>query len=167
MFLTLLIVSFNFSFATVNEEVKGGLTWYTDLAKAQEASEKSNKPIFGFFTGSDWCGWCKMLQRNVFVKESFIAWAKENVILLELDFPKKVQQSAELRTQNRNLATALGVRGYPTVWLFTASVNPEDGGYHLTRMGKLGYPRAEKGKEAEKFLSDANAILAAVENTAN
>ena len=68
---------------------KTGLTWYTNLEEAHKISKETNKPVFGFFTGSDWCGWCHKLQREVFAKQAFIDWAKENVILLEVDFPKK------------------------------------------------------------------------------
>lgn len=154
-------LSLGLSQGTFAAEEKGGLTWYTDLAEAHGISNLEKKPIFGFFTGSDWCGWCKLLQRNVFAKQAFIDWAKENVVLLEIDFPKRVQQSAELKTQNQNLQRALGVRGYPTVWFFNSSVNKETGGFHLTRLGKLGYPSgAEKGKEEVKFLEEANKILA-------
>ncbi len=139
---------------------KGGLTWYDDLDQAHDESVKTNKIIFGFFTGSDWCGWCKLMQSNVFAKQAFIDWAKENVVLLELDFPKRTQQSPQLRTQNQNLQRALGVSGYPTVWLFTSKKNPETGAFKLAKIGKLGYPSgATKGKEEEKFLEDVNAIL--------
>ena len=41
------------------------LTWHTDLTKATEISLKENKPMFLFFTGSDWCGWCIRLQNEV------------------------------------------------------------------------------------------------------
>jgi hypothetical protein len=41
-----------------------GLTWYTDLAKAREISDAQKIPIFAFFTGSDWCGWCHKLQAD-------------------------------------------------------------------------------------------------------
>ena len=154
-----MILTFNISQATDNGEVIDGLTWYTDLAKAHQVSESTNKPIFGFFTGSDWCGWCKLLQKNVFQKELFIKWANENVVLLELDFPKKTAQSPELRTQNQNLQRALGVRGYPTVWLFNATFTAATGGYNLSKIGKLGYPRTEPGNEASKFVEEANALL--------
>ena len=40
-----------------------GLTWYTDIMKANEVSQASGKPLFAFFTGSDWCGWCKNYRR--------------------------------------------------------------------------------------------------------
>ena len=35
-----------------------GLTWYTDIMKANEVSKTTNRPIFAFFTGSNWCAWC-------------------------------------------------------------------------------------------------------------
>src|ERR1043165_2368372 len=88
------------------------LAWYTDITKANEASQASNKPIFAFFTGSDWCGWCKKLERDVFSKTEFIEWAQKNVILLELDFPRTKQLPADLAQQNNSLQQALRVTGY-------------------------------------------------------
>lgn len=150
--------SFN---ASANVEEKGGLMWYDDLDQAHQDAMKTNRVIFGFFTGSDWCGWCKLMQSNVFAKPAFIQWAKENVVLLELDFPKRTEQSIDLRTQNQNLQRALGVSGYPTVWLFTSNKNPETGAFKLAKIGKLGYPsQPTKGKEEEKFLDEANTLLA-------
>ena len=136
------------------------LTWHTDFAKARELSDASKKPIFGFFTGSDWCGWCHKLQADVFAKEAFISWAKKNVILLELDFPRRKQLPAELVQQNQSLQQALGIRGYPTIWIFTVSEDPSTHNLNLNTMGSLGYPSgSEVGKEEVKFLNDANLIL--------
>jgi len=161
VFLVALSLSLGSFKASANVEEKGGLTWYDDLDQAHQEALKSNKIIFGFFTGSDWCGWCKLMQSNVFAKTAFIEWAKENVVLLELDFPKRTAQSVELRTQNQNLQRALGVSGYPTVWLFTSKKNPETGAFKLSKIGKLGYPSGvTKGKEEVKFLDEANALLA-------
>jgi len=64
-------------------------TWETDLNKAIALSYETKKPIMLFFTGSDWCGWCIRLQNEVFRTETFTKWAEENVILVELDFPRK------------------------------------------------------------------------------
>jgi protein disulfide-isomerase len=137
------------------------LVWYTELAKAQAASNESNKPIFAFFTGSDWCGWCHKLQAEVFAKAAFKEWARQNVILLELDFPRRKQLAPEIAQQNMNLQQAFQVRGYPTVWLFYAQTNPTTNEINLNALGSTGYPSgAEAGKEEVKFLSDANAILA-------
>ena len=65
------------------------LVWHDNLEKALVISKKEKKPIMMFFTGSDWCGWCIRLQKEVFFKEDFKKWAQENVVLLELDFPHK------------------------------------------------------------------------------
>jgi len=141
------------------------LTWHTDFAKARELSDASKKPIFGFFTGSDWCGWCRKLQSDVFNKPAFVEWAKKNVILLELDFPRRKELSAELMQQNQSLQQAFNVRGYPTIWLFNVTEDPATHNLNLSALGSLGYPQgSEVGKEEVKFLSDANLILANKKN---
>jgi len=150
-----------------DEEEKEGLKWYTDLNEVHTLHQETGKPIFGFFTGSDWCGWCIKLQNDVFKKEAFISWANEEVILMELDFPKRKQQPEELKRQNQGMQQAFRITGYPTVWLFKTSVNEETKQFHLSALGKLGYPRgAERGKEEVKFLSEANAILATAKSAA-
>jgi thioredoxin-related protein len=137
------------------------LVWYTDFSKANAASQASNKPIFGFFTGSDWCGWCHKLQREVFAKEAFVTWAKANVILLEVDFPRRKQLAPEIAQQNQGLQQAFQVRGYPTIFIFQAVTDPTNNKINLNSWGSLGYPSgAEAGKEEVKFLETANGIMA-------
>ncbi len=158
-----LILVFNaslFSQSTA-KKAENGLVWYTSLQEVHEISTKSNKPIFAFFTGSDWCGWCKRLQANVFAKPEFIEWAIKNVILLELDFPRAKPLTPELTKQNSELQQALGVRGYPTVWLMYTEKVDSTNAINLNTLGSLGYPQgAEPGKEQVKFLSDAAQVLA-------
>jgi thiol-disulfide isomerase/thioredoxin len=161
-FLALFLTGIQFSTtAQTTASDKGELNWYTDFSKAQEASESSKKPIFGFFTGSDWCGWCKKLQADVFAKEAFVSWAKKNVILLELDFPRRKQLPQELAQQNQALAQAFKIQGYPTIWIFYVTEEKETQNLNLNPLGSLGYPQgAEMGKEEVKFLNDANLVLA-------
>jgi protein disulfide-isomerase len=157
----LLIFNCNLFSQSTAKKADNGLVWYTNLQEVHELSAKTNKPIFAFFTGSDWCGWCKKLQNNVFVKPEFIEWASKNVILLELDFPRAKPLSAELTKQNSELQQALGVRGYPTVWLMYTEKNESTNSINLNTLGSLGYPQgAEPGKEQVKFLSDAAQIMA-------
>lgn len=140
-----------------------GLTWYNNLDTVANISNTTGKPIFGFFTGSDWCGWCIKLQKNVFAKEAFIKWAKESVVLFEIDFPRSTPQSAELKVQNQNLQQAFAIQGYPTVWIFTAKKDATTSNYSLTAWGKLGYPSGADvvpGKEEDKFLADAAGVMA-------
>jgi thioredoxin-related protein len=140
---------------------KDELTWYTDVMKANEISTSSKKPIFAFFTGSDWCGWCHKLQREVLTKPEFVKWAKDNVILLELDFPRNKALAPELVQQNTSLQQALQVQGFPTIWLFFLNKNAEGTGFNIEALGTLGYPQgAVPGKEELKFISDANSVIA-------
>jgi Protein of unknown function, DUF255. len=137
------------------------LEWHTDMTKAYEISKASNKPIFAFFTGSDWCGWCHKLQREVFAKPEFVEWAQKNVVLVELDFPAKKQLPQELVAQNTSLQQFFKVRGFPTIWLFDLSKDEAARKFNISAWGSLGYPQsAEEGKEEIKFLKDASAIMA-------
>jgi len=112
------------------------LTWHNDINKAIDISFKSKKPMLLFFTGSDWCGWCIKLQKEVFQKPEFSEWAK-NVVLVELDFPRKTQLEEKLKQQNTQLQQIFQVTGYPTVWLVTPQKNGDQ--INLQQLGKTGY----------------------------
>jgi thioredoxin-related protein len=136
------------------------LVWYTNLSEASQVSIKTHKPIFAFFTGSDWCGWCIKLNANVFSKDAFITWAQKNVVLLELDFPRRKQLPPDLAKQNNDLQQTFQVQGFPTVWLFNTEPDTKANTLKISALGSLGYPPgAEPGKEEIKFLATANSIL--------
>jgi protein disulfide-isomerase len=107
------------------------------MNKALEISKKSKKPLFLFFTGSDWCGWCIRLQKEVFKTPEFAKWAKDNVILVELDFPRSTPQQPEIKKQNAELQQIFAVQGYPTVWFVRGS--KKDGKINLEKLGSTGY----------------------------
>jgi thioredoxin-related protein len=113
------------------------LKWYTDVKEASEISMKTKKPLMLFFTGSDWCGWCMKLQKEVFQTADFSKWANENVVLVELDFPKRKQLSAELTTQNNDFGQMFAIRGYPTAWLVTPAKSNDQ--ISFERLGSIGY----------------------------
>ena len=155
------IFGYGHVYAQKSSADKNKLVWYTNLMDAQQQSKATHKPIFAFFTGSDWCGWCHKLQNEVFSKPKFIKWAQDKVILLELDFPRSKQLPAELAKQNSSLQQAFKVSGYPTVWLFFMEKDPVAEHMNISPLGSLGYPSgAEPGKEEVKFLETANGILA-------
>tara|TARA_B110000259_G_scaffold11238_1_gene12262 strand:+ start:272 stop:781 length:510 start_codon:yes stop_codon:yes gene_type:complete len=129
------------------------IEWHTDVNKAVNISVETGKPLFFFFTGSDWCGWCKKLVKEVFVKQEFKAWAEKNAILVELDFPRRTPISDDLKKQNRELGNMFGVRGYPTGWLVTPTI--EDGKVNFNKLGSLGYVAG--GPKA--WITGANKIL--------
>lgn len=94
-----------------------GKGWMTDMDAAMKLSAKTGKPILADFSGSDWCGWCVKLDREVFSKKAFKDFAKDNLILVLLDFPRSKPMSAKLKKQNAALAAKYGIRSYPTVLL--------------------------------------------------
>lgn len=124
--------------SSVSLQAQEELTWHTDLTKATDISIKENKPLFLFFTGSDWCGWCIRLQNEVFKTPEFISWAKKNVVLVELDFPKRKEQADAIKMQNAQLQQQLQVRGYPTVW-FMSAAKTADAKVNLNALGSTGY----------------------------
>ena len=130
------------------------LTWHTDMNKAITASNKEKKPLLLFFTGSDWCGWCMRLQREVFVTPEFTKWAKDNVVLVELDYPRKKQLAPEIVSQNDQMQQMFAVQGYPTVW-FVKPSGGKDQKVNLEKLGSTGYVAGGP----EKWLEAANSIL--------
>ena len=97
------------------------LTWEENLEKALQQAKQQNKAVLVNFTGSDWCIWCKRLNDEVFSKSEFEDFAKGNLILVKLDFPRDIEQSAETKMYNNNLAQRYGVQGFPTILLFNSS----------------------------------------------
>ncbi len=97
------------------------LTWEENLETALQKAKQQNKAVLVNFTGSDWCIWCKRLSDEVFSKSEFEDFAKENLILVKLDFPRDIEQSAETKMYNNNLAQRFGIQGFPTILLFNSS----------------------------------------------
>jgi len=99
------------------------LNWTTNLEQAIEQAKKENKAVLVNFTGSDWCVWCKKLSGEVFSQDEFAEYAKENLILVMLDFPRSIQQPDEIKAYNQSLAKKYGIRGFPTILIFNSSGN--------------------------------------------
>ncbi|MCF6351243.1 MAG: thioredoxin family protein [Flavobacteriaceae bacterium] len=73
----------------INAQEKSDLNWITDFEQAKVIAKQENKPILIFFTGSDWCGLCKMLEKDLFATKEFKETAKNNLILYKADFPQR------------------------------------------------------------------------------
>jgi thioredoxin-related protein len=97
-----------------------GKGWETNWEAAKAKSKAENKPILINLTGSDWCGWCIKLEKEVFSSKEFQEFAAANVVLFEADFPKKKAVPAELKAQNEILKKEYLAGGYPTVYLLDA-----------------------------------------------
>jgi len=94
-----------------------GEEWLTDFEAAKKQSAETGKPILADFSGSDWCGWCIKLDEEVFAKDEFKKYAKDNLVLLMIDFPQSKAQTPELKKQNDKLAKEYRIQGFPTVLL--------------------------------------------------
>jgi len=111
-------------------QLKAAEAWLTDLPTAQAQAKAEKKLVMMDFTGSDWCGWCIKLHKEVFSKPEFEEYAKKNLVLVEIDFPNRKPQTAALKKANQALQTKYQVEGYPTIIVLDG-----DG----KKIGKLGY----------------------------
>jgi protein disulfide-isomerase len=128
--------------------------WLVNLEEAYKLSKETGKPIMANFTGSDWCGWCKRLTASVFSKDEFKTWAKKNVILLELDYPRRKTLPEDIRQQNAQLQQAFKIRGFPTVWVFRLDKDEDKGQFQIEGLGQTGYKSSVK-----EFTSDIDRML--------
>ena len=108
----------------------GELNWMTDLPKAQAKAKAENKLVMLDFTGSDWCGWCIKLNKEVFSKQDFIDYANKNLVVVEVDFPRAKQQTDEQKKANQSLQEKYKIEGYPTIIVLNSSG---------AKVGELGY----------------------------
>lgn len=129
------------------------LNWHTNVKEAIAIGNKEKKPLLLFFTGSDWCGWCIRLQKEVLKTPEFAKWANANVILVELDYPKRTPQTPEIKKQNNELQEVFGIQGFPTIYL--ANGTNKDGKVNFEGLGSTGYVAG--GPAA--WLEVANGIL--------
>ena len=125
----------------------GSDDWGTDFAKAKTLAAKNNKPILIDFTGSDWCGWCMKLDKEVLSQKEFKEYAAKNLNLVVSDYPKSKKQSDALRKQNQKLAKDFNIEGYPTIILVD-----KDG----KEMARTGY----KAGGASEYVNHLKELLA-------
>jgi thioredoxin-related protein len=93
--------------------------WPTDYTKALETAKIQNKRVLLDFTGSDWCGPCIQFKKQVFSRPEFAAYVEKNLLLVEIDYPQRKKQPAELVKQNERLSKQYSIeeKGFPTVVL--------------------------------------------------
>ena len=97
--------------------------WLLDYQQAQDKAKENNEMILVNFSGSDWCGPCIRTHREIFEKEAFLTYAKENLVLVKADFPrlKKNQLSPEQFKKNNDLALKYNPDGdFPLTLLIDA-----------------------------------------------
>jgi thiol-disulfide isomerase/thioredoxin len=120
--------------------------WITDFDQATASATADHRPILLLFTGSDWCPWCIKLEEEILDTGTFRNWARENLVLVYLDFPRQKALDPKLAGRNAALAKRFGITGYPTVLFVDAA------GQVLVR---TGYTKAG----VAKWIESCNAKL--------
>ncbi|MDV7187108.1 thioredoxin family protein [Lutibacter sp. TH_r2] len=137
IFLSCLIVvgSICFIHAQDSVEVASNLDWEQSFKKAEKISKKKNKPILIFFTGSDWCGPCKMLVEDFFNTSKF-GQLSDKFVLYEADFPRSTDLvTKEQQAYNKQLQSKYKIHSYPTIVVVGSNGNEisRKKGYNLMR----------------------------------
>jgi thioredoxin-related protein len=102
-----------------------------DEVLAKAAAE--HKRVLIDFSGSDWCYWCQVMEKDVLSKAEFKAYADKNLVVLLADFPSRTQLPSEVQERNYFLKNKYRVNGFPTFVVLSAD------GKELDRV--VGYVR--------------------------
>lgn len=128
-----------------NAEIK----WEKDLASAMKKAKEKNLPIM-IDVYTDWCTWCKELDKNTYANKEVIDMAKKMV---------SVKLNPETSKDGAEIAQRYGVQGFPTILFISAD------GFVLENIG--GYVEGEKFvpymKNAIEKLNKINIVLASKE----
>lgn len=95
--------------------------WSVDYADTLKRSEASGKLAFMYFSGSNWCGFCKRLDSEILETELFQAYAAEHFELANLDFPRPAPKGDSNHDLNVWLKAQHGVKGFPTVLILNSN----------------------------------------------
>jgi protein disulfide-isomerase len=106
------------------------LYWFTDYEKAKALAKEQSKPLFLYFTGSDWCSWCKKTDREILSTKEFRQAIGDKLIFVKIDSPMSFKLDPEVEKQNQALSKEFKIRGVPTIILLSPDL-------HI--IGKLGY----------------------------
>jgi thioredoxin-related protein len=109
------------SFATSSEQGKSSAIEWQEFSKALELAKQQNKMVVvDFYT--DWCGWCKRMDKDTYGHADVVKYAKAKLIMSKVDAESQDKtrfKDRELTYQQ--LALGMGVRGYPTTAFFDSN----------------------------------------------
>ena len=125
--------------------------WLTDLPKAKAIAKEQKKMVLMDFNGSDWCPPCKALRKNVLSSSEFKEYAKKNLVLVDVDFPRHTEQPQELKKANEALSQKYQIEGFPTVIVLSS-----DGKEWTKKVGYDGQNAKDFIAELEKLKSQAS-----------
>lgn len=123
--------------------------WTMDLDAAVKLAADKQFPILLNFTGSDWCHWCKLMEKNVFIQPEWSGYATNHIVMVLIDFPRdKSAVPEKYKERNNTLKEQYEIRGLPTFVLLKP-----DG---QTELGRL---KAGRNKTPASFIAEVKALL--------
>ena len=84
-----------------------------DLHSAVARAQSRHRMVLLHFTGSDWCPPCMELERTVFSRPDFEAYAASNLVYLKVDFPVHFRLPPAAMETNNLLSAQFGIYGVP------------------------------------------------------
>lgn len=125
-------------------------TWSGDFDAAKKEAAANHKLILINFSGSDWCGPCIRLRKEILETTAFTDYASTRLVLVRADFPrqKKNQLSKEQVKRNEALADTYNAEGK-----FPYTLLVDDHGKVLKTWD--GFPN----ETPDQFTSEINAIF--------
>ncbi|MBS0634791.1 MAG: thioredoxin family protein [Verrucomicrobia bacterium] len=124
------------------------INWTTDFQAAKAAAKQQNKPMFVFFTGSDWCPWCVKMDSQILSTPEFQQALAQKLIFVKIDFPRSSPQDDATREQNKKLKHQFDIQGFPTIIL----LDPNG-----ARIEKMGFQAGGGAKYAQKVIDALDA----------
>jgi len=143
-FITIILIAIAMLYCSKTEATN----WVTDFKEASSAAKASGKYILLDFSGSDWCGWCIRLEKEVFSQDAFKDFAEKNLVCVLVDFPRAKEQTEELKRQNLDLERKYDIKGYPTIIVLSPDGKP---------VAKTGYLQGgpwEYARHLKKIIED-------------
>ena len=102
--------------AKMSDSVPKG--WNEDYAAACETAKKEGKLVLLAFSGSDWCGWCVKMEKEIYSDKAFIAGVKKKFVPVMIDNPRNKEILSPLaKKQNEKLTKQFQVSGYPSTMI--------------------------------------------------
>ena len=144
--------------------------WMTDLESAKKKAVTENKALLLDFTGSDWCGWCIRIRKEIFDTPRFETYVGDKFIPVEIDVPNNPNFDPQLRKRNEALCKQYAIEGFPTI-MVTDSRGTVAGGFvggivepnRVEAILNAGLENARKLDAAQKLSGEEKAgVLAEV-----
>jgi thioredoxin-related protein len=129
-----------------------GTTWMGDFDSAKTEAAKEHKLILINFSGSDWCGPCIRLRKEILESATFENYAADHLVLVRADFPrqKKNQPAKDQIKRNEALADKYNADGK-----FPYTLLVDESGKVLKAWD--GFPN----ETPDQFVSDINSFAGA------